>query len=123
MSTKQKNTSLENLPGECCIYEAIDEIRCKQPEDEIMYDLADLFKVFGDSTRIKILFGLEQAEMCVAHIAEMLDMSQSATSHQLRVLKENKLVKSRRVGKQVYYSLDDDHVHSILRQGLEHVLE
>lgn len=93
------------------------------PSEETMYNLADLFKVFGDSTRIKILLSLEENEMCVAHISELVDMSQSATSHQLRVLKANNLVKSRRDGKQIFYSLDDDHVSLILKMGLEHVKE
>lgn len=99
------------------------DLQEKMPDDEVMYDLADLFKIFGDSTRIKILFGLLEGEMCVQHISELVEMSQSATSHQLRVLKKNKLVKSERVGKNVFYSLDDEHVHLILKKGLEHVLE
>lgn len=101
----------------------IDEMRKELPPEETMYELADFFKIFGDSTRIKILLGLEGTEMCVQHISELVEMSQSATSHQLRVLKQNKLVKARREGKQMFYSLDDDHITQILRKGLEHICE
>lgn len=92
-------------------------------EEEILYDLAELFKVFGDSTRIKILFVLFQSEMCVCDIAELLHMTQSAISHQLRVLKQAKLVKYRREGKTVFYALADHHVKTILGQGLDHIEE
>ena len=88
-----------------------------------MYDLPDLFKVFGDSTRIRILSALSKAEMCVCDIAYLLNMSQSAISHQLRVLKQARLVKNRRDGKIVYYSLDDNHIVGILDQGLDHIRE
>lgn len=93
------------------------------PEDEILYDLAELYKVFGDSTRIKILYVLLEAEMCVCDIAVLLGMSQSAISHQLRVLKQSQLVKYRREGKTVFYSLADEHVRTIISQGMEHVAE
>ena len=93
------------------------------PNEEILYDLAELFRVFGDSTRIKIMYTLFESELCVNDIAEVLDMTQSAVSHQLRVLKANKLVKFRRDGKSIIYSLDDDHVRSILALGMEHVEE
>ena len=93
------------------------------PDDEILYDLAELFKVFGDSTRIKILYVLLEAEMCVGDIAQLLGMGQSAISHQLRVLKQSKLVKFRRDGKTVFYSLADDHVRTIMSQGMDHVAE
>ena len=92
-------------------------------DEEELYDLADLFKVFGDSTRIKILFVLYEGEMCVYDIAQTLDMTQSSISHQLRVLKQNRLVKFRKEGKIVFYSLADEHVFSIIEQGLEHVRE
>lgn len=95
----------------------------KMPEDEIIYRLADLFKTFGDPTRIRILYTLSEQEMCVCDIAEVLDMTQSAISHQLRVLKQMALVKFRREGKTVYYSLADNHVATMLAQGLEHVEE
>jgi ArsR family transcriptional regulator, lead/cadmium/zinc/bismuth-responsive transcriptional repressor len=91
------------------------------PEDEILYDLADLFKIFGDSTRIKIICALFQSEMCVCDIATLLGMNQSAISHQLRVLKQARLVKYRKEGKVVYYALDDDHVKGIFDQGLAHL--
>ena len=91
--------------------------------EETLYDLADLFKVFGDSTRIKILYVLFESEMCVCDIAQLLNLSTSAISHQLRVLKHSQLVKFRREGKTVFYSLADSHVSSILAQGMEHVCE
>ena len=93
------------------------------PPEEELYDLAELFKVFGDSTRIKILYALLESEMCVCDIAQLLGLTQSAVSHQLRVLKANKLVRNRREGKTVFYSLDDDHVRSILEMGMEHLEE
>lgn len=93
------------------------------PKDDVLYELADLYKVFGDSTRIKIMYLLLKSEMCVCDIADVLNMNQSAISHQLRVLKQNKLVKNRREGKSVIYSLADEHVMSILSQGMDHVLE
>ena len=93
------------------------------PADEVLYDLAELFKIFGDSTRVKILYALLEAELCVCDIAKLMDVSQSAVSHQLRVLKGSKLVKFRREGKTLYYSLADEHVFRILSQGMEHILE
>lgn len=93
----------------------------KQPNEQSLYDLADLYKVFGDTTRIKILYVLFEKETCVQDIATSLVMSQSAVSHQLRVLKNARLVKFRKDGKTVYYSLDDDHVETMLKQGLEHI--
>ena len=91
------------------------------PEEKKLYDLADLFKVFGDSTRIKILYALFESEMCVCDISNLLDMTQSAISHQLRVLKQARLVKFRKEGKVVYYSLDDEHIKNIFEQGFEHI--
>ncbi len=102
---------------------AIETVEQEMPEEEILYDLAELFKVFGDSTRIKILYVLFQSEMCVCDIAQLLNMSQSAISHQLRVLKQAQLVKYRREGKTVFYALADTHVQTILNQGLEHIEE
>ena len=93
------------------------------PEETELYDLAELFKVFGDSTRIRILFVLFEAEVCVCDLAKALNMTQSAISHQLRILKQNKLVKSRREGKSIFYSLVDDHVRTIISMGREHILE
>jgi len=93
------------------------------PDEEMFYRLAELYKVFGDSTRIKILYALFEAEMCVCDIAELLGMTQSAISHQLRVLKQSELVKFRREGKTVFYSLADDHVRTIIGMGVEHLSE
>ena len=93
------------------------------PDDEVLYELADLFRVFGDSTRIKILYALHDNELCVQDIANAVALSQSAVSHQLRVLKDSKLVRFRREGKTVYYALDDDHVRSILSMGMDHIEE
>ena len=93
------------------------------PEEDKLFALADLYKIFGDSTRIKILYVLFETELCVCDIAALLGMQISAISHQLRVLKQARLVKFRRSGKTVYYSLADDHIHSILGQGMEHILE
>ena len=93
------------------------------PDDEVLYELADLFRVFGDSTRIKILYALHDSELCVQDIADAVQLSQSAVSHQLRLLKASKLVKFRRDGKTVFYSLDDDHVRSMIALGMEHVEE
>ncbi len=92
-------------------------------ENEILYSLAELFKIFGDPTRIRILYALSRQELCVQDIADALDMSQSAISHQLRILKQSALVRFRREGKTIYYSLADDHVATIMAQGLEHVCE
>lgn len=93
------------------------------PDDEVLYELADLFRVFGDSTRIKILYALYEQELCVQDIADTLGISQSAISHQLRVLKDSKLVRFRRDGKTVIYALDDDHVRNLLNMGMEHIEE
>ena len=95
----------------------------EMPDDEVLYELADLFRVFGDSTRIKILYALHDNELCVQDIAGAVQLSQSAISHQLRVLKDTKLVRFRRDGKTVYYALDDDHVRSILSMGMDHIEE
>ena len=104
--------------------EAIHRVREKLPQDEVLYDLAELFKIFGDNTRVKILYALLEAEeLCVCDIASLMDVTQSAVSHQLRVLKSSKLVKFRKEGKTVYYSLADDHVCRILSQGMEHICE
>jgi DNA-binding transcriptional ArsR family regulator len=101
----------------------IEEVRTKLPKEEILYDLAELFKVFGDTTRVKIISVLFESEMCVCDIAELLNISQSAISHQLRVLRHARLVKPRKEGKVVFYSLNDEHIKSIFDQGLDHILE
>ena len=110
--------------GFLCVHEdTVDQVLGQMPHDEQLYDLAELFKVFGDSTRIKILYALFEAELCVCDIAQLLNMNQSAISHQLRVLKQSQLVKFRREGKTVFYSLADGHVRTILSQGMEHLAE
>ena len=93
------------------------------PDEDTLYDLADLYKIFGDSTRIKIMYLLLRSEMCVCDIADVLNMNQSAISHQLRVLKQMRLVNFRRDGKTVFYSLSDGHIQTILAQGMEHISE
>lgn len=103
--------------------ELIARILDSQPNDEYLYDLAELFKVFGDSTRIKILYALFDAELCVNDIAQLLNLSQSSVSHQLRILKDAKLVRFRREGKIIFYALDDEHVRTMLSMGMEHVEE
>jgi DNA-binding transcriptional ArsR family regulator len=119
---------MERLEVTCCqepmIHpDAVERVKKLLPPDETLYDLAELFKIFGDSTRIKILYALLESELCVCDLAKLLDVTQSAVSHQLRVLKSSKLVKFRRDGKTVYYSLADEHVVRILSQGMEHIVE
>ena len=113
---------------ECCDTlvvheELVKAVNEKMPDEDRLYDLAELCKVFGDSTRIRILYVLFEAELCVCDIAQTLNMTQSAISHQLRILKQSKLVKNRREGKQVFYSLADDHVRTMIAQGWEHIEE
>ena len=103
--------------------DVIDSVQDKMPEEETLYDLAELFKIFGDSTRIRILYVLFESEMCVYDIAQLLSMTQSAISHQLRILRQAKIVRSRRVGKQIYYSIEDNHVGILYSVGMEHILE
>ncbi|MCR5213602.1 MAG: metalloregulator ArsR/SmtB family transcription factor [Eubacterium sp.] len=103
--------------------EVAERVANNMPDDEYLYDLAELFKIFGDSTRVKILYSLFDDELCVNDIAMVLNLSQSSVSHQLKILKQSKLVKFRRDGKSIYYSLDDDHVRSILDLGMEHLEE
>ena len=101
----------------------IETVKKLLPADEVLYDLAELFKIFGDSTRIKLLYALYESELCVCDLADVLGLTQSAVSHQLRLLKSSKLVKFRREGKTVFYSLADDHVVRILSQVMEHLEE
>ena len=109
---------------EVCVHpKRIAQAGGKMPDEEVLFALADFYKIFGDSTRIRILFVLYETELCVCDVARMLGMTVSAISHQLRILKQARLVKFRRAGKTVYYSLADDHIHSILEQGMEHVRE
>ena len=123
----EENKALE-AEAECCESfqvhsDMVEAVRCHMPEDELLDSISDTFKVFGDKTRIKILYVLHTCELCVCDIAQLLNMSQSAISHQLRVLKQAQLVKYRREGKTVFYSLADAHVNTILNQGLEHIEE
>ena len=113
---------------ECCDFihaheELGEKVRRELPGEDTLYDLTELFRIFGDSTRIRILYVLFESEMCVCDIAALLGMTQSAISHQLRALKNARLVSSRREGKTVFYALADDHVKTIIDQGLEHVSE
>lgn len=117
------SNGVERCDEFCTHGEIIRQVRPEMPEEEKLYDLAELFKIFGDSTRIRILYVLFEAEMCVCDIAEVLNMTQSAISHQLRLLKQAKLVQNRREGKTVYYALADDHVRTIIGQGMEHIEE
>ena len=115
-------------PIECCeVFETheslLSAIYEHMPDEESLADVAELFKIFGDSTRIRILFALREGEVCVCDLAQALSMTQSAISHQLRILKQSKLVKNRREGKSIFYSLSDDHVMTIIAQGLEHINE
>lgn len=123
MVSQLENESLEKCESVCLHDEVIEQVNHEMPEEESLYDLAEFFKVFADSTRIKILYVLLKAEMCVCDIGEILNVSQSAVSHQLRILKQMKLVKFRRDGKTIYYSLSDGHIDTILKQGFEHIRE
>ena len=107
----------------CAEHAAAGRIPETMPDEELLYDLADLFKTFGDTTRIKILYALMGQELCVADIAELVGATQSAVSHQLRTLKQARLVKFQRDGKNVIYSLSDDHVYTMLAQGMTHICE
>ena len=120
---EEKKTEIECCSEECVHEDLLKIVNDTMPEETELYDLAELFKVFGDSTRIRILFVLFEAEVCVCDLAEALHMTQSAISHQLRILKQNKLVKSRREGKSIFYSLADEHVRTIVAQGQEHIEE
>lgn len=113
---------------ECCDFihaheDIVEKVRGTMPGEDTLYDLTELFRIFADSTRVRILYVLEESEMCVCDLAVLLGMTQSAISHQLRALKNARLVKARRDGKTVFYSLADQHVKTILDQGLEHISE
>ena len=119
---------MKDSGAECCEFAFVHEdivnaVNKKMPDEDVLYDLAELFRVFGDSTRIKILYVLVESDMSVGDIAQALNMTQSSISHQLRVLKQSRLVRFRREGKNIVYSLADDHVHTIMSQGLEHLEE
>ena len=117
----QKNDEL--CEGEVIHEDVVKKVKAKFPKDEIIFDLADFYKIFGDTTRVKILYALDKSELCVCDISALLGMSVSAVSHQLRTLRESDLVRTKRQGKVIYYSLADDHVKSILECGLEHIKE
>lgn len=119
----KKDNEIEKCSCSVLHDDIVEKVKEYMPEEEELYDLAEVFKIFGDSTRIRILSALFANEMCVCDIAFLLNMSQSAISHQLRILKHARLVKNRRDGKVVFYSLDDDHVKHIFDQGLAHVRE
>ena len=118
-----KKTEVECCDVTCVHNQIIEAVKEKMPAEELLNELADFYKVFGDATRIKILCVLLRSEMCVCDLAEMLGMTQAAISHRLRVLKQMKLVKNRREGKTVYYSLADGHIQNIISQGMEHIME
>lgn len=101
----------------------VEKVRRVMPEEDELYDLSDFFKVLGDSTRAKIMWALDESEMCVCDLAVLLNMTKSAISHQLKALKAANLVKNRRQGKVIFYSLTDDHVKAIFEKGLEHIRE
>lgn len=114
----------EHICGGNAIHsDLIEKISRVMPDEEVLYDAAELLKVYGDSTRIRIIFVLSKEELCVCDIAKLLGMTQSAISHQLRVLKQARLVTSRREGKTIFYSLCDDHVKTIFYHAMEHVME
>jgi ArsR family transcriptional regulator, lead/cadmium/zinc/bismuth-responsive transcriptional repressor len=117
------DTNFEKCDAICVHEPTVEEVQKTMPCDEDLYELAELFSVFGDTTRVKILCALFSAELCVCDIALLLSMNQSAISHQLRVLKQARLVKFRRDGKTVYYSLADGHIKTIFAQGMEHISE
>lgn len=116
-------TEVECCDVTCVHNEVVQKVLKKMPEENLLSELADFYKVFGDATRIKILCVLLESEMCVCDLAAVLGMTQSAISHQLRVLKQMKLVKNRREGKTVFYSLADGHIQLIISQGMEHITE
>jgi len=125
MPIKANNKANDFERCDCTVIhqDIVDWVKDKMPREEILYDLAELFKIFGDSTRIKILWALYESEMCVCDISFLLNMTQSAISHQLRILKQTDLVKTRRSGRVVFYSLKDEHVKRIFDQGLAHITE
>lgn len=125
--TKKETPLMENDAPHCefmCVHaDTVDRITTTMPDEDTLIDLSELFKVFGDSTRIKILTALSHGELCVCDLSKLVGMTSSAVSHQLKILRSAKLVSCRRDGKTVFYALADDHVTTIIRQGLEHVNE
>lgn len=116
------NTTIETCITKGIHQETVRRVEKQMPDPVDLYELADLFKLFGDSTRLGILWALSKSEMCVCDLCALLKMKQPAVSHQLKNLKQSRIVKARRDGKIVYYSLDDDHIRSLLTMGMEHVL-
>lgn len=122
--SERQGESQAELCAETCVHtEVLAHVSQTLPDEERLYDLAELYKTFGDTTRIKILYALMDSELCVCDIAALVGTSQSAISHQLRLLKQARLVRFRREGKSVFYALDDDHVHTILAEGMHHISE
>lgn len=124
----EKEKRMKKLEAECCDvtcvhYDAVEKAKVHMPAENLLKDLAEFYKVFADTTRVRILYVLLESEMCVCDLAVTLGMTQSAISHQLRVLKQMKLVTNRREGKTVFYSLADDHIQTIISQGMEHIME
>ena len=117
-----KNLEMDVCASNIIHPEALNKAKVSLPSDDLIFNLADFFKTFGDSTRIKIICALMETELCVCDLANVINTSQSAVSHQLRVLRQARLVKYRKDGKTVYYSLDDDHIKLVISQGLNHVL-
>lgn len=118
-----KENECEECTDKTIHYDTINQVIKEMPTDDVVFELADLFKLFGDSTRIKIIYAISRGEVCVCDIAETIHMTQSAVSHQLKNLKQARLIKSRKDGKVVYYSLDDEHIESIFKEALKHILE
>lgn len=125
MAAVDENNAEFDEGGESADFHAatVERVKAAMPDDDLLTDIAELFKVFGDSTRTRILAALSESEMCVCCISAILNMSVSAVSHQLRILRQSKLVKTRREGKEIYYSLDDEHIGEIFETALEHVKE
>lgn len=124
MYSNKKDKELEDICAEDCVHsDAVNAVRKKLAPTNQLFDLADLFKALGDSTRIRLLNALIHSELCVCDLVDLVGMSQSAVSHQLRVLRSAKIVKHRKEGKNVYYSLDDNHIRQLLSDGLDHVNE
>jgi len=119
----EKNTKIDSCSAHVIHEDIVEKVQKKMPDEELLLNLAELFKVFGDSTRIRIISALMFSKMCVCDIAAVLGMTKSAISHQLRILRQTKLVKNQREGKIVYYSLDDKHVSAIFKQGFAHINE
>ena len=115
--------NIETCESEIINEDTVKKVKATFPKDEMIFDLADFYKIFGDTTRVKILYALDKSELCVCDISALLGMSVSAVSHQLRALRESDLVRTKRDGKVIYYSLADEHVKSILECGIEHISE